>query len=353
MGIYKRGKIWWFKKVYQGNKVEESLGTPNKALAERIYAKKLTEIIEGTYFDIPQEITMNELIEKYINETSCLLRATTHERHKQMAKQLKKFMGNQLLINVTPSFLSTYKSKRLKEVAPQTVKKELALLRRVFNVAIDEWEYCDKNPVPKVMKSLPGDNKRVRFLSPEEFQKLRFTLPRWLTPIAFVASQTGLRRSNLVLLTKDQLDFNSNLIVIPETKNEDPVAVPMTSMVKKILRELLSERKVVSPYVFCDERGNPYSLPKVSMAFKRACDRAGIENLRYHDLRHHFASSLVQNGVDLYPVQKLMGHKDQRMTQRYAHLAPKNLRDAVKALENSESATILRQSEKKRGHGNA
>ena len=76
----------------------------------------------------------------------------------------------------------------------------------------------------------------------------------------------------------------------------------------------------------------PYTPYRVSMAFKRACKRAGIENFRFHDLRHDFASKLVQNGNDLYVVQHLLGHRDGRMTQRYAHLRIDNLRQAVDTL---------------------
>ena len=161
-----------------------------------------------------------------------------------------------------------------------------------------------------------------------------------------VAAQTGLRQSNIVGLTLPQLDFTRNLIIVPRTKNGEPVCIPMTSVVRSTLLKVLQERTVASSYVFCDEAGQPHTGRKVSMAFKRACERAGIVNLRFHDLRHDFATSLVQAGVDLYRVQKLCGHKDQRMTQRYAHLLPETLREAISVIDSSgTTATILLQSE--------
>ncbi len=84
MGIYKKGKYWWFKKIFKGRKYEQSLRTAKKALAEKLYSKIITDIIEGEYFDRPKDIFMSEVIEKYMVEFSPQLSATTHERNKQL-----------------------------------------------------------------------------------------------------------------------------------------------------------------------------------------------------------------------------------------------------------------------------
>ncbi len=344
MGLYRRGKIFWYAIRYQGTRIQESLGTDNKKLAEKLYAKVLTDLIEGRYFDKPKDITMNEVIDRYMKEFSPMLSATSHERNSLSASHIKSAIGGYLIGDARPSVISQYKAERLQKVLPSTVRKELTFLRRVFNIAIDEWELCRENPVRKVMKSLKADDSRVRYVSSDEAERLRFTLHKWLKPIVVIAAQTGLRKGNIVELTVPQLDFNKNLIIVPKTKNGDPVCVPMTEIVRNTLLRVLQERKVASPYVFCDEFGQPHSGRKVSMAFKRACERAGIKNLRFHDLRHDFATALVQAGVDLYRVQRLCGHKDQRMTQRYAHLLPESLREAIKVIDSKGTATILLQS---------
>ena len=159
-----------------------------------------------------------------------------------------------------------------------------------------------------------------------------------------VAAQTGLRQGNIVELTLSQLDFNRNLVMVPKTKNGDPVAIPMTNIVRVTLLKVLHERKIASVYVFCDEFGKPHSGKKVSIAFKRACESAGINNLRFHDLRHDFATLMVNNGASLYQVQHALGQKDQRMTQRYAHLMPETLKEAIKKIDSKGTATILLQS---------
>ena len=332
--------------MYQGMRIQESLKTDNKKLAEKVYAKVLLDVVEGRYFDKPKDVTMNEVIDRYMKEFSPMLSPTTHERNTHSAFHLKAALGSYLIGAIRPAVLSQYKAERLQKVRPSTVRKELGFLRRVFSISIDEWELCKENPVKKVMRSLKADDSRVRYVTTEEAEKLRFTLSNWLKAIVVIAAQTGLRQSNIVGLTLPQLDFKKNLIIVPRTKNGEPVCIPMTIVVRSTLLKVLQERTVASSYVFCDESGQPHTGRKVSMAFKRACERAGIVNLRFHDLRHDFATSLVQAGVDLYRVQKLCGHKDQRMTQRYAHLLPETLREAIKVIDNPRgTATILLQSD--------
>lgn len=204
----------------------------------------------------------------------------------------------------------------------------------MFNVAINEWELCKENPVSKVFKTLGnGDNKRVRYLSTEERYKLELALPSWLRPIVTVASHTGLRRGNILELTWQQADLSRKMIVIDRTKNNKSIGIPLTETIVKTLSELRRIRHLHSLFVFCDRDGKPHSPYKVSIAFKRVCKKTGIENFRFHDLRHDFASKLVQAGIDIYKVKALLGHKDLRMTERYSHLRQEDLRDAVKVLE--------------------
>ena len=122
-------------------------------------------------------------------------------------------------------------------------------------------------------------------------------------------------------------------------KNEEPFSIKMTAEVKSTLPRVLRARKLISPYIFVDENGKPYSRKAVSMAFKRACKRANIRDLRFHDIRHDFATLLINNGASLYQVQHALGHKDHRMSSRYAHFLPEK-RDVVNYIEGKGTATI-------------
>ncbi len=103
----------------------------------------------------------------------------------------------------------------------------------------------------------------------------------------------------------------------------------------------LSKRHIRSSYVFCHRNGKRFK--EIKDAFRRAKEKANIQNFKFHDLRHCFASSLVQHRISLYEVQRLLGHKDGRMTQRYAHLTPENLREAVLKLDKEVPGKVVSQ----------
>lgn len=114
----------------------------------------------------------------------------------------------------------------------------------------------------------------------------------------------------------------------------------MTSIVMETLKEVISTRKVASPYVFTDEHGQIYSPFMVSKSFQRACERATVLNLRIHDLRHDFATLMLRKTRNLVDVQHALGHSDPRMSLRYAHMMPDDLNDAYNAIDGHGTAGI-------------
>jgi integrase len=359
MGLYKRkdSQKYWMSYKVDYKRYSESTGTANKKLAEQIYAKRLTDAIKGKWFNktsIP-DITMAEVLDRYMKEVSPNLAPSTHFRNSQVIKTFKAFFGDTLLKDVSSSVVSKFKAARLeKQYSKDTILKELNVLRRVFSIAIHEWELCKENPVSKVFRTLgKTDNKRVRYLNAVELQKLTVALPSWLRPIVTIARHTGLRRKNILELTWSQVDLGRKVIVIPKTKNGEAIGIPLTQTAIKALSEVQRIRYLNSPFVFCDKQGKPLSPFRVSMSFKRAVERAKIENLRFHDLRHDFASGLVQSGVSIQIVKELLGHKDLRMTIRYSHLSPENLREAVNVLDARENCYVSATVEKEKRLANA
>lgn len=345
MGLYKRkdSQYYWMSFRINGRNIAFSTKTKNKKLAEHIHAKRLVEMTEGvsnvhnvTY--IAETATMNEVFERYLKEVSPLLSPTSHVRNMQIIKKLKPVFGKYMVSEVTTAIVSRYKASLLeKDFSKATILKELNLLKRIFNIAIQEWELCKTNPVLNVSRTLgKTDIHRVRYLLPGELQRLMIALPPWLRPIVTIARHTGLRRGNILALTWEQVDLNRGVVIIPKTKNGCPIGLPLTQTAKATLSEIKKIRHIKSSFVFCDDKGQPHKGTVVCAAYRRAVKRARIEDFRFHDLRHDFASSLVQSGVGIHVVKELLGHKDLRMTIRYSHLAPENLRSAIEVLDKKE-----------------
>ena len=224
---------------------------------------------------------------------------------------------------------------RRKNVKPSTIVKELGLLRRMFNVARKQWKWKIANPVADI--ELPRvKNERVRYLSPEEYEALFEALEtapeKWLKPCIIIAIDTGLRLSNVTGLMWSDINLFSKMLSISaeQMKNTDYIGIPLTDRVFEALKEL-QKVKCLTVHVLHDN-GVPLYYVKIQRAFKTALKTAQIENFHFHDLRHCFCSYMRQRGVDLHTIAVLAGHRDLRMTKRYAHLNVDSLRDAINVL---------------------
>lgn len=304
-------------------------------MAEAILGKVKVKIVEGRFFDTleEKERTFTEMMDKYMKEVAIKKSAKSLLRDESCLRHLLPHFGDRTLAEMTPKLISSYKVKRHEQrAAPATLNKELGLMKAAFNVAIREWEWCRDNPIRRVAMERVN-NARVRYVTDEEFERVLGECPDWLKPIVLTARYTGMRRENIVSLRWDQVGLSRKLIILDRTKNGDRLGMPLCETLVDLFRSLGKVRHLRSPNVFTQPDGSPYKGAWVGVAFARVCKRAGILDFRFHDLRHTFASSLVQRGVDLYRVQRLLGHRDGRMTQRYAHLSPDNLRQAVEVFD--------------------
>jgi integrase len=234
---------------------------------------------------------------------------------------------------------------RLQEANPQTVVKELSVLRNAFNVAIREWEWCKDNPVSRVsMPKLPQG--RARHLNSQDIKNLIDNAESWFKPILVVAVLTGMRLGNIMSLLWDEVDMSKKVIVLEKTKNGKRLAIPINDTLLETFKNLNKVRLLNCKQVF-HRNGKPLYQKQVERALKRACKKAGIKDFRFHDLRHTFASLLIQSGEDFYTVQKLLGHRDGRMTQRYAHLSQEGLSSATKKLDRICHSSVIVDDKKK------
>jgi integrase len=245
---------------------------------------------------------------------------------------------------ITPAAADLHRVKRLKAGrAPTTLNRDRVALLSLLNKAV-EWDVLDANPLTR-WKPLPvpkDDAERVRYLMPGERQRLLSALehratPQYLRDLTLVALNTGLRRGELFGLTWDDIDFSAKQLTVraANTKTASTRRVQLNATALGVFKD----RKAVTnaiPHPAMLVFTSPITgkrLDNIKKGWAGLMMRAGIEDFRFHDCRHDFASQLVMREVDVYTVQRLMGHSDISMTQRYAHLAPGHLQNAVEALD--------------------
>jgi len=207
------------------------------------------------------------------------------------------------------------------------VVRYLAVLSHCYTMVVREWGWTDDTPMRKVSKPKepPG---RVRFLSEDERAHLlaacRESRNPFLYPIVVLALSTGMRRSEIMNLTWDRVDFGCGVITLQTgtTKNNEARAVPLVVHAAEVLRELATVRRIDTALLFPAPRAEGAS-PRpndIQSAWDAALKRAQIESFRFHDLRHTAASYLAMNGATLAEIAEVLGHKTLAMVKRYARL---------------------------------
>ena len=338
-GLFERPKgsgVWWVRYVDEHGRLHREKVGP-KGLATKVYQKRKNEVQERRFFPERigrRDVLVSEMIDEHLGRVKGILRS--YYSHKLYAGYWKKALPNKSLRQVVPGDIERYVAKRITQVSPASVNRELAFLKRVFNVAIADGK-AESNPVRSV-KLFKENNKRVRFLAPEEETALRKAIGEEEWPLVAVAMHTGLRQAEQFHLRWEHVDFNTGILTVSRSKHGELRRVSMNDTVREILRSRPSRLK--SKWVFSSETGETPIDAKNYMhrVFSKALTDGKIEGFRWHDLRHTFASRLVMAGVDLRTVQDLLGHKNVAMTLRYSHLSPAHQLDAVQRL-NAKPAT--------------
>ncbi|MCC2641295.1 MAG: putative Integrase [Nitrospira sp.] len=333
MGLVKRGTTWWMSFTYQGQQVRRSTGTADKRMAEAILGKVKAQIIEGRFFEKPEEEsrTFSELMDRYSTEHAA--RRANSRRNGTSVTHLRAYFGNPKLSQITPKHIVAYKNKRYADgVKPATINRELSTLKKAFNLARREWEWCSDNPVCRVSMERE-DNTRDRWLTLEEEHRLLQAALPWLRELLVFAIHTGMRMGEIVSLTWAGVDLTRRSVTVFRSKNGERRTIPANQTVLGLLGEKYAIRQTASDLVFRSQTGTRLDGSNIRRCLNSALKTAKIHDLHFHDLRHTFATRMVQAGVDLYKVQRLLGHKSPVMTQRYAHHYPESLRDGVEVLD--------------------
>jgi len=337
MGVYKINNSWYLDFYYDGKRYKESIGAVNKTVANEKLVIRKREVIQGTYKPKRIETLFEKFKEQYIEYSTNNKKPSSTQRDEYSIKHLEKFFDGKRLSDISPFLIEKYKATRKAQDANiVTINHELACLRHMFTMAL-KWGKAEKNPGREVKLFKETQNK-TRILSADEENRLlsyvRASIKaKHLEAIIITALNTGMRKGEILNLKWENVDFKNGYITVIETKNNENRNIPMNRQLTAILKNV-KDKKQPGEYVF-SIKGKPFG--KVDRAWWKALKESGIENFRFHDMRHTFGSRLGMAGVDIKTIQELMGHKDITMTMRYSHPTPEHKKRAVEILESSHT----------------
>lgn len=365
MSLFRRGEIWYASYSLPGGKrIKESLGTSDKRLATELHDKRKAELWRVDRLGDFPDVTFDDACLRWLEEKA--EKKSLKDDRSRMAFWLAHFEGIRLK-DVTEqriySAVNKMSNRKLLEiwkiqaaaaqknglpppvysatpVTTSTKAKHLALMKAILRAAERDWKWLEKAPVIKVPSVR---NKRVRWLEPEEAKRLVDECPEPLKSVVKFALSTGLRRSNIINMEWQQIDMQRRVAwVNPEdSKSNRAIGVALNDTACKVLRDQIgNHHKWVFVHMKSGYRPDGTATPAVrkmrvddQRAWNAACRRAGIEDFRFHDLRHTWASWLIQSGVPLSVLQEMGGWESIEMVRRYAHLAPNHLTEHAKQID--------------------
>jgi len=335
--VKKNGKKSFFVRIRMKGK-PEATASFERLTDARIWAQHTeTAIREGRYATTAeaQKHTVSDLVERYISDVL----PRKPKIHNEYACQLKWWqaqIGDVLLSDLTPSLISEQMlsekvTNRKTIISNARVNRYMATLSTTITTAVKEWEWMEDNPLRKVSK-LKEPRGRVRYLSTEERERLLKACKEShntdLYTAVILAISTGGRRAEIWGLCWKCVDLQNGFVTFEETKNDEPRSVPLAGHAFELMLERSKVPRIDTDLVFPSPK-NPQNHFDFRRPFQIALKTAQIEDFRWHDLRHCAASYLVMAGVDMRTVAEILGHKTLQMTQRYTHLSPEHLKDAV------------------------
>jgi excisionase family DNA binding protein len=283
-------------------------------------------------------VKFSQLAKLYVEDHAKLKKRSWKTDDYMIERSMKPFFGEKPISEITPLEIQRWMSWRLEQgVTKITVNRGLQILKKMFNIAIGEG-FMAENPVRKVRMFSEKDNVKERILTEEEEPRLLEACPDYLRPIVITALHTGMRRGEILALEWSCVDLEKRTIKVIRTKTDRSRYIEINATLFGVLRR----QRIANPtgeLVF----GSPWTgkpLNGIRNAFVRACKQAGISGLRFHDLRHTFASRLIEKGVDIVTVKELLGHSTILLTQRYTHSRNEQRRRAVERLDGLPVPTL-------------
>jgi integrase len=326
MAVYKRGQVWWVRFQANGEEVRRSAHTGSRAVAEKYERELRAEFGRISRGGKPRRSFEDAALE-FMSEHLPSIKDASARRYRTSLKALAPYFGELYLDQITKAKLAEYVRDRKREVTPTTVRRDLACLSSLFSREIG-LDNIDGNPVrdmdKRAVKEAPP---RTRYLTHDEEARLIKACKPYMRHLVEFAIDTGLRLEEHLSLEWPSVDLKRAEIRVERTKTDVPRTVPLLDRSSQILAH--QPRHIASPFVFTKRDGSRYG--KLTRGLAGAAKRAGIKDLRWHDLRRTCGCRLLQDhGLDIYRVSRWLGHKSVAVTERsYAFLRTDDLRPAA------------------------
>jgi len=333
MALYKRNKVWWTRfTAPNGQRIRQSARTEDKHQAQEYEDRLKAELWRQSRLKEKPRRSWQEAVVKWLKESS---HKRTHANDIAKLTWMDPHLKGYYLDEIDRDVLEGIAQiKELEGVGPATVNRYMAVIKVILRAAWQEWDWIDKVPKIRMRKE---SGKRIRFLSRSEAEGLFRELPGHLADMARFAVATGLRMTNIVELKWSQVDQQKQMawIQAQDSKSGYAIGVPLNTEARAVLKKQIGKHQQ-SVFTY---QGKP--VQRISThAWYKACCRAGIEDFRFHDLRHTWASWHAQAGTPLSVLQEMGGWRSPVMVQRYAHLTAGHL---VSYAENISDDTKLAQ----------
>ncbi len=317
--IRKKGEYQWHAQIRRKGYPSQTKTFETKASAEAWAREIEREMDKGAFISRAEaeRTTLREVLERYEREVTPSKKGASKEKS-IIKKLLADPLAARYMSTIRGADMAALRDEHLKDYAPKTVVNELALLSNVFNIARKEWGMESlSNPVEMISKPRIK-NARDRRLTDVELDKIiAATGSHELPAIICLLTETAMRRGELAKLRWENIDLKARVAHLLDTKNGDDRSIPLSS---RAITAMSALPRQIDGKVF---RMTPDAITR---AFSRACERAGVEDARIHDLRHEATSRLFEKGtLDMMEVATITGHKTLQMLKRYTHLKAKDL----------------------------
>ncbi len=319
MSLFKRGNVWWIRfTTPDGREIRETAATADRKAAQELHDTRKAELWRIAKLGERPRYTWQQAVVRWLEEHPHSRWLPNIQRHLRFSDQT---LSDLALDQINREVLNRLANSRLNTgVAPATVNRMLAVIRAILNTACKQWGWLDTVPA---IRLLPEPKRRIRWLTHDEATRLLIELPDHLAAMVRFSLATGLREMNVVELEWKQVDLEQRRawIHVDQAKGQRrAIAVPFNAQAIVVLREQQGQHPT---RVFVYE-GKPVTRAN-NHAWRKALVRAKIENFRWHDLRHTWASWHVQAGTPLNVLQELGGWATLDMVLRYAHLGADHL----------------------------